>query len=83
MSADRLLERNALYMIKRRVKKAGVPGWFGNRVCRATGIPRFVETGGGLEEATNLANLEDMRTTRIYDQRDWAIRRTSVERMVY
>ncbi len=83
MSADRLLERNALDMIKRRVKKVGLPGWIGNHVCRATGITRFLEAGGTLEEAANLANHEDMRTTRIYDQRDRVIGRTSVERMVY
>jgi len=83
MSAERLLERNALDMIKRRAKKAGLPDWIGNHVCRATGITRFLEAGGTLEEAANLANHADMRTTRIYDKRDRVIRRTSVERIVY
>ena len=83
MSADRLLERNALDMIKRRAKTAGLPDWIGNHVCRATGITRFLETGGTLEEAANLANHADMRTTRLYDKRDRVIRRTSVERIVY
>ncbi len=80
MSAVRLLERDALDMIKRRAKKAGLPDWIGNHVCRATGITRFLEAGGTLEEAANHA---DMRTTRIYDKRDRIIRRTSVERIVY
>ncbi len=79
----RTLERDALDMIKRRAKKAGLPDWIGNHVCRATGITRFLEAGGTLEEAANLANHADMRTTRIYDKRDRVIRRTSVERIVY
>ncbi len=82
-TAVRLLERDALDMIKRRAKKAGLPDWIGNHVCRATGITRFLEAGGSLEEAANLANHADMRTTRIYDKRDRVIRRTSVERIVY
>ena len=72
------LERNALDMIKRRVKKAGLPDSIGNHICRATGITKFLEAGGTLEEAANLANHADMRTTRIYDKRDRVIRRTSV-----
>jgi len=47
-------------MIKRRAKNAGLPVWVGNRVCRATGITRFLEAGGTLEEAANLANHADI-----------------------
>ena len=83
ISKNALQERNALDMIKRRARKAGLPDWIGNHVCRATGITRFLEAGGSLEEASNLANHADMRTTRIYDKRDRIIRRTSVERIVY
>ena len=38
MSGTRLFEQNALDMIKRRVKKAGLPDWIGNHVCRTTRI---------------------------------------------
>ncbi len=41
------------------------------------------EAGGTLEEAANLANYADMRTTRFYDVGDRVIRLTSVERIVY
>ena len=68
---------------KRHAKRAGLPDWIGNHVCRATGITRFLEAGSTLEEAANLANHADMRTTRIYDKRDRVVRRTSVERIVY
>ena len=74
---------NALDMIKRRAKIAGLPDWLGSHVCRATGITRFLEAGGTLEEAADLANHADTRTTRIYDRRDRVIRRTHVERIVY
>ncbi len=66
-----------------RAKKAGLADWVGNHVCRATGITTFLEAGGTLEDAANLANHADMRTTRLYDKRDRTIRRTSVERIVY
>ena len=83
MSADRFLDRNLLDMIKRCAKKAGLPDWIGNHVCRATGLTRFLEAGSKLKEAANLANHADLRTTRIFDKRNREIRRTSVERIVY
>lgn len=83
MSADRLLEQNALDIIKRRAEKASLPDWIGNHVFRATGITPFLEAGSLLEETANVANHTDMRTSRIYDKRDWVIRRTSVERIAY
>jgi hypothetical protein len=36
-----------------------------------------------LEEAADLANHADTRTTRIYDRRDRVIRRSHVERIVF
>ena len=83
MSSIRRLERDALAMIKRRAKEAGLPDWIGNHVCRATGITRFLEAGATLEEAANLANHADMRTTRVYDNRDRVIRRASVKRIAH
>ncbi len=53
------------------------PRFLWNHICRATGITRFLETGGTLEEAANLANHADMRTTRINDKRGSTVRRTS------
>lgn len=70
-------------MIKRLAKKVGLPDWIGNHVCRTTGTTRFFEAGGALQEAANLANQADRRTTYIFDKRDRVIRRTSVERIVY
>jgi len=53
--------------------------WIGNHVCRATGITRFLEAGGTLEEAANLANHADMRTTRIYDKPDQVLTMLQME----
>ena len=83
LTDNALRENYALDMIKRRARRAGLPDWVGCHVCRATGITRFLETGGTLEEAADLANHADTRTTRIYDRRDRSIRRTSVERIIY
>jgi len=83
MSAERLLERDALAMIKRQAKKAGLPDWIGNHVCRATGITRFLEAGGTLEEAASLANHANMRTTSIYDKPDKVRTMLQMEHLVF
>ena len=69
VSVNRLRENNALDMIKRRAKDAGLPG-----TC---------DYNSGPSPAVNLANHTAMRIARIYDKRDRVIRRTSVERIVY
>lgn len=69
---DRPLDRReALAMIKRRSKKAGLD-W--RKICnhsfRATGITNYMANGGRLDAAQERANHADSRTTGMYDHSD-------------
>jgi site-specific recombinase XerD len=55
-------------MVKQRLKSAGLPDAYSNHSFRATGITQFLENGGSLETAQQLANHADSRTTKLYDR---------------
>lgn len=69
LTSSRLQRGDVLRMVKRRAKRAGIE----SRVCchtmRATGITAYLENGGSVEHAQNIANHESIRTTRLYDRR--------------
>jgi site-specific recombinase XerD len=75
--------RNVDAMIKRRCRQAGVNT---QGICchsfRATGITAFLEHGGDLETAGDMANHADLRTTRLYDRRSRKIRQSAVEKII-
>ncbi|MEM7768861.1 MAG: tyrosine-type recombinase/integrase, partial [Pseudomonadota bacterium] len=58
-----LLARNALDLVRRRAKDAGIAGEICNHTFRATGITAFLENGGALEMAQTIASHESPRTT--------------------
>jgi integrase/recombinase XerD len=66
---DRPLRRNnALDMVKRRVKAAGLS----DRICcdtfQATGITAYLENGGTIEKARQIAAHESPKTTKLYER---------------
>jgi integrase/recombinase XerD len=61
---------NALKMVKRRAREAGLKGRTCNHTFRATGITAYLENGGSLENAQRIANHEDLKTTQLYDRRE-------------
>mgnify|MGYP002399033004 FL=1 len=77
-----LQEREALAMIKRRATAAGmqVPG-----ICchtfRATGITAYLENGGTVENAQQIAAHESPMTTKRYDRRSDSISPGEIERI--
>jgi integrase/recombinase XerD len=77
-----LHRRNALDMVKRRAKAAGLS----ERTCchtfRATGITAFRKNGGTIEHAQQIANHASPRTTRLYDRSSDEITLDEVERIV-
>jgi integrase len=79
-----LLRSNALRMIKRRARKAGLSP---HLVCchsmRGTGITTYLENGGSLEYAQYMAGHADVRTTKLYDRRQQRITKDEVERIHY
>jgi integrase/recombinase XerD len=66
---DRPMDRNdALRMIKRRAKAAGLSDEVCCHTFRATGITAYLEGGGTIEHAQQIANHESPKTTKLYDR---------------
>lgn len=59
---------NILAMVKRRAKAVGLPPALCNHSFRATGITSYLENGGTLEKAQQIAAHESARTTKLYDR---------------
>src|SRR3954451_1409726 len=72
---------NALAMIKRRAVAAGLS----ERVCchtfRATGITAYLEAGGTIEKAQQIAAHESPKTTKLYDRTSDQITLDEIERI--
>src|SRR5262249_51660449 len=81
LTGERLDRREALAMVKRRARNAGL----GDRVCnhsfRATGITVYLQNGGTLEKAQQLAAHESPRTTKLYDRTQDEVSLDEVERI--
>jgi site-specific recombinase XerD len=82
LTERRLSRREALAMIKRRVRDAGLP----DRICchtfRATGITAYLLNGGTLEHAQRIAAHESPRTTKLYDRTSDEITLDEIERIL-
>ena len=60
---------NSRRMVARRAKVLGISGKTKNHTFRVTGITHFLEEGGRLDDAQDIANHADSSTTRRYDRR--------------
>jgi integrase/recombinase XerD len=82
MLTDRPMDRNdALRMIKRRSKAAGLPEDTCCHTFRATGITAYLEGGGTIEHAQAIANHESPNTTKLYDRTGDQIDLDEIERI--
>jgi site-specific recombinase XerD len=81
LSTRPLRRDNALAMIKRRAVAAGLS----ERVCchtfRATGITAYLEAGGTIEKAQQIAAHESPKTTKLYDRTSDQITLDEIERV--
>jgi len=77
----RLDPRNALDMVKRRSKRAGLPDDICNHTFRGTGITTYLLNGGDRSMAAQIAGHASERTTSLYDRRDLAVERSEIERV--
>jgi len=77
-----LLARNALDLVRRRARDAGIRGAICNHSLRATGITAYLANGGTLETAQAIAAHESPRTTKLYDRTDDAVTLDEVERII-
>ena len=77
----RLDPREALSMVKRRCRRAGLGGSFCNHSFRATGVTAFLRNQGALEMAQYLAGHSSPRTTALYDRRNHEASLDEIERV--
>jgi integrase/recombinase XerD len=82
-TSRRLSRVDLFQMVKRRLKKAGIPEIFSNHSFRATGITEFLSNGGALETAQQIAGHADSRTTKLYDRRLQGIELDEITRIRY
>ena len=69
LNGNRYDRGNSRRMIARRAELVGIGKGIKNHTFRATGITRFLEDGGKLDDAQDIANHSDSSTTRRYDRR--------------
>jgi integrase/recombinase XerD len=77
----RLHRREALAIVKRRARDAGLPSSICCHSFRATGITAYLSNGGTLEHAQQIANHESPRTTKLYDRRNDDVSWEEIERI--
>jgi site-specific recombinase XerD len=83
LSGRQMSEADAFHMVRRRAKAAGIETRIGCHTFRATGITVYLENGGTLEKAQQMAAHESARTTKLYDRTNDAITLDEVERIAF
>ena len=85
LSSRRMNRRDAIAMVKRRARQAGLPpalaSRIGNHTFRATGITAYLNNGGSLEHAQQIAAHESPRTTKLYDHTSDELTLDEIERI--
>lgn len=82
ITANQMSRHDALRMVKRRAKSAGLPEHSCNHTFRATGITVYLKNGGTLEKAQEIAAHESPRTTKLYDHSGDEITLDEIERIL-
>ncbi len=70
-------------MIRRQAIAAGIATKISCHSFRATGITVYLQNGGKLEVAQQMAGHESARTTGLYDRRNDAVALDEIERVVF
>lgn len=81
LTADAMHRVDVFRMIKRRAKAAGVSELVCCHTFRATGITVYLQNGGTLEKAQQIAAHESARTTKLYDRTHDQINLDEIERI--
>ena len=76
-----LARENVFEMIRRRAHDAGIGTKISCHTFRATGITAYLQNGGKLEIAQQMANHESARTTGLYDRRNDSVALDDVQRL--
>lgn len=83
LTGNPMIRSDVLYMIKRRAKAAGLPYSTCCHTFRATGITAYLQNGGTLEHAQQIAAHQSPRTTKLYDRTTDEISLDEVERIKF
>lgn len=83
LTRNPLVQANALAMVRRRAAAAGIRTRITNHTFRATGITTYLQNGGRLEIAQQMAGHESPRTTSLYDRRHDTLALDEIERIAY
>jgi site-specific recombinase XerD len=81
LSKRPLAQPDVWSMVNRRAKAAGISTAVCNHTFRGTGITAYLENGGMLERARDMANHASTRTTQLYDRRNDSATLEDVERI--
>jgi integrase len=81
LTENPMARSDVLVMIKRRAEAAGLPYSTCCHTFRATGITTYMQNGGTLEHAQQIAAHESPRTTKLYDRTQDEISLDEVERI--
>lgn len=82
LTTHRLQAREAFAMVRRRALAAGIDAALGCHSWRAIGITTYLENGGSLERAQQMAAHSSPRTTKLYDRTQDEVTLDEVERIV-
>ncbi len=82
LTSRRMTRNDALRMIKRRARAAGLPPSTCCHTFRATGITAYLSNGGTIENAQAIAAHESPRTTKLYDRTSDEITLDEIEKIV-
>jgi integrase/recombinase XerD len=83
LTSNVLTRSDVLYMIKRRAREAALPYSTCCHTFRATGITAYLQNGGTLEHAQQIAAHQSPRTTKLYDRTKDQISLDEVERIKF
>jgi site-specific recombinase XerD len=81
LTARSMTRTDILRMIKRRAAAAGLPDSTCCHTFRATGITAYLENGGTVEKAQQIAAHESPRTTKLYDRTNDELTLDEIERI--
>ena len=81
LSSRPIKRTDALKMIKRRAKNAGLPAEVCAHSFRGTGITEYLRAGGTLETAARIAGHESTRTTQLYNRLQDEVSLDEIERI--
>jgi integrase len=81
LTKNPMTPKDAWGMVQRRARDAGLETRIGCHTFRATGITNYLENGGSLENAQQMAAHESAKTTKLYDRTEDAITLDEVERI--